>query len=453
MFTYVRLRNFLSFGDTTFNFKRTAKKAKQFVAIYGENGSGKSNFVKSIDFLYRTLISCASVQKTESISELIKAELVKNNESQSPAEILKRVLRESDLEYHISSCRMVGCNDPTELEFGFILDGYEGTYKISFSEKIINESLYYFTGKQRGYLFDLSSDEKGNINRRFWSGLFSDSKVESEIVDEIRKYWGKHTFLGIVIQQITARNYNYIESSFSEYLLKVISMLIDTSIISKTTNKLNTGVVSGKPHNVLKDLQSGRISKNQLPLLERSERILRDFFTQTYADIKDVVYETDITGPDTIQYQLCVDKMIAGKVRRISFKNESAGTQQILEIVRMLLGLFCGVTVVYDEIDNGIHDVLLCQIISSLKNEINGQLIITTHNTMLLEEIDPRSAYVICVDYLGNKEVKCMADFSIQNSNNARIKYLKGLFGGTPYIDGIDYDIIVDEIEGNREES
>lgn len=448
MFTYVKLKNFLSFGDATFNFKHTAKKAKAFVAVYGENGSGKSNFVKSIDFLYHTLISCASAKRTESISDLIKDE-----DNQISAKIVERILRENDIEYYMASCRMIGCDAPTEVEFGFILDGYEGIYKISFSDKVTNESLYYFTGKQRGYLFNLSSDENDNINRKFWNGLFSESKIEEETVDEIRKYWGKHTFLGIIVKQISERNNKYIQSSFSEYLLKVISMFMDTSVISKTSNIFNTGVVSGKPHNVLRNLQSGKISKNDLPLLERSERILRDFFTQTYADIKDVVYETETTEAGAIRYQLYVDKMIAGKIRRINFKNESAGTQQILEIVRMLLGLFCGVTVVYDEIDDGIHDALLCHIISSLRTEINGQLIITTHNTMLLEEMDPRSAYVICVDYRGNKEIKCMADFSIQSSNNARIKYLKGLFGGTPYIDGIDYDSIVHEIEGSKEDS
>lgn len=448
MFTYVKLKNFLSFGDATFNLKRTAKKAKPFVAIYGENGSGKSNFVKSIDFLYRTLTSFATAKKTESITELVKKE-----EDQTPVEIIERLLREGNIEYYISSCRMVDCDDPTELEFGFTLDGYEGIYKVSFGEKIINESLYYFTGKQRGYIFDISCDELDVISHKFWSGLFLTAKAEEELLNEIQKFWGKHTFLGIIIQQISERNYSYIRKSLSEYLLNVINMFLDTTVISKTSNSFNTGVINGKPNNVLRDLQSGKISEKQLPLLERSERILKDFFTQTYADIKDVVYEREVTPAGAIRYQLYVDKMIAGKVRRINFKNESAGTQQILEIVRMLLGLFCGVTVVYDEIDDGIHDVLLCNIISSLKNEINGQLIITTHNTMLLEEIDPRSAYVICVDYLGNKEVKCMADFSIQNSNNARIKYLKGLFGGTPYIEGIDYDTIVYEIEGNKEES
>ena len=448
MFTYVKLKNFLSFGDATFNLKRTAKKAKPFVAIYGENGSGKSNFVKSIDFLFRTLTSFATAKKTERITELVNQE-----EDQTPVEIIERLLREGDIEYYMSACRMVDCDDPTELEFGFTLDGYEGIYKVSFDEKIINESLYYFTGKQRGYLFDISSDELGVITHKFWRGLFLNTKAEEELFNEVQKFWGKHTFLGIVVQQISERNYSYIRKSLSEYLLNVINMFMDTTVISKTSNTINTGVINGKPNNVLINLHSGKISEKQLPLLERSERILKDFFTQTYADIKDVVYEREATPAGAIRYQLCVDKMIAGKIRRINFKNESAGTQQILEIVRMLLGLFCGVTVVYDEIDDGIHDVLLCNIISSLKNEINGQLIITTHNTMLLEEIDPRSAYVICVDFLGNKEIRCMADFSIQNSNNARIKYLKGLFGGTPYIEGIDYDTIVHEIEGKKEES
>ena len=113
----------------------------------------------------------------------------------------------------------------------------------------------------------------------------------------------------------------------------------------------------------------------------------------------------------------------------------------------MLLGLFCGVTVVYDEIDDGIHDVLLKNIITSMMDQISGQLIITTHNTLLLESIDVRSAYVIQVDYMGNKVARCFDEFSIQNTNNARIKYLKGIFGGTPYIDGIDYDLIIEEIE------
>lgn len=91
--------------------------------------------------------------------------------------------------------------------------------------------------------------------------------------------------------------------------------------------------------------------------MDRSERIIRDFFTQAYADIKDVYYEREIEN-DVILYKLYVRKMIGGKIRTIPFSRESAGTQHIIDIIRSLLGAFCGVTVVYDEIDDGIHDLL-----------------------------------------------------------------------------------------------
>lgn len=438
MFTYVKLNNFLSFGDITFNFKRNANTAKQFIAIYGENGSGKSNFVRSIDLLCNTLTSFDRARSNEDFVGFFKG-----TDDVAPLEIFNNILMEGDIQHYIASCRMIDCDEPTEIEYGFMLNGHEGVYKLSFSKQFTSESLYYFTGKQRGYLFDISCGE--GIETKFWSGLFLSAKAKNEAIDEINKFWGKHTFLGILIQQMRERNYSYIEDSVSKYLLEVIHMFMDTTVISKRSNRHNTGIVSSKPDNVMNNLRSGRISRDMLYQLDCSERILKDFLTQTYADIKNVCYEKEFLDND-IKYQLYVDKMIAGKVRHINFENESAGTQQILDIVKMLLGLFCGVTVVYDEIDDGIHDVLLNNIINSMADEISGQLIITTHNTLLLESIDTHSAYFIQVDHLGNKSVRCLDEFSIQNTNNARIKYLKGLFGGTPYIDGIDYDGIIDEI-------
>ena len=444
MFTYIKLKNFLSFGEVTFNLKKTANSAKSFVAIYGENGSGKSNFVRSFDLLLHTMMSFSQASQVEKIKEALK-----EDKDAPPAEILDKVFADADIINYIASCRTIDCSDPTEIEYGFLLNGYEGVYRLSFAENFTSESLYYLAGKQRGYLYDISSDCNGKINQKFWSGLFLTDKAKEEAQEEIAKYWGKHTFLGTIFHQISERNYSYVESCLSKNILDVLQMFLDTTVISKQSNRRNTAFLSGKPNNLLENLKSGKINKNELPQLDRSERIIRDFFTQTYADIKDVSYEREYVE-DGIKYQLFVDKMIAGKVRHINFDNESAGTQQILDIIKMLLGLFCGVTVVYDEIDTGIHDLLLNCIINSLVDEISGQLIITTHNTMLLEFVDAKSIYVIRSDYLGNKEVKCFDEFSLQNTNNARNKYLKGLFGGTPLIDGVDYDAIKEEIEDSK---
>ena len=202
---------------------------------------------------------------------------------------------------------------------------------------------------------------------------------------------------------------------------------------------------------MLENLESGRVERSEEYILDSSERIIREFFTQTYADIKDIFYEKKYEDK-IITYKLFVKKMIGGKIRTIDFARESAGTQRIVEIIRALLGAFCGVTVVYDEIDDGIHDLLLKIILDSMMDDITGQLIITTHNTYLLESSDIKSVYVIHVDYQGNKEIRCLDQYPrIQNSNNPRNMYLKGLFGGVPFVDMIDYDMIIQELGSDVE--
>ena len=57
MFTYIKMKNFMSFKDVMFDFKNGSKGAKKFISIYGENGSGKSNFVTCIDWLRKSIDS------------------------------------------------------------------------------------------------------------------------------------------------------------------------------------------------------------------------------------------------------------------------------------------------------------------------------------------------------------------------------------------------------------
>ena len=86
--------------------------------------------------------------------------------------------------------------------------------------------------------------------------------------------------------------------------------------------------------------------------------------------------------------------------------------------------------------------------LSSIDEWINGQLIITTHNTYLLETLRPQSIYVINVDYLGNKKVHCLDEYDIHGTNNIRSMYIKGLFGGVPVVDKIEYGEIVEQLRG-----
>ncbi len=442
MFTYIKLKNFMSFKDAMFDLKNGSRGAKKFVAIYGENGSGKSNFVNSINLLRRSIDSFEMLMNAEKIKEIVpKQEL--------PKEILEMLIGGTDILKLTDSCRMKDCEDETRVEYGFKIGDHEGYYILSFAEKFLYEKLYYFTGKQRGTFFEIKN-ENGRIVPILSNKLFNNKKVEEEICNEIEKYWGKHSLLSILNKERKEKNEQYINDNYSKYILEVLDMLEEISVHYKKTSYSGMEVEAGKPDNILLRMDVGKIKKSYETNLNRSERILRDFFTQAYADIKDVFYER-VYKENEISYKLFVKKMIGGKIRTIAFENESAGTQHILDIIRSLLGAFCGITVVYDEIDDGIHDLLLKIILESMIEDISGQLIITTHNTYMLESIDIKSAYLINVDYQGNKEVKCLDKYQrIQGTNNPRIMYLKGLFGGIPVVDTLDYDLILNELRSDE---
>ena len=155
---------------------------------------------------------------------------------------------------------------------------------------------------------------------------------------------------------------------------------------------------------------------------------------------------------DRIHYELYFNKMIGGQIKSIPSRLESDGTRRILNQFDTIIGSLLGETVILDEIDNGIHDVLMKNIIMSIKDEITGQLIITTHNTLLLEILPKENIYILSTDYNGNKTINSIKEYGIkiQKNNNARDLYFKGVFGGIPTTDYIDFEEIKYALEGNE---
>ena len=433
MITFLRLKNFMSFHNVKFDFTE-AKGAKHFAAIYGENGSGKSNFVEALDFLRMTLFSFE-------FSNFIDQVMDEIGKRDIPDEILESV-RTMDIKHSMKKVRMIDCDEDTTIELGFLIDGHHGTYEISFDDSFKYEKLYYFTGKQSGTIFEVSK-EADLLKSKISGKLFLQPQAKNDIREAILKYWGKHTLLSILCQERKDKNSDFIKSSYLEYAYALPDMLMQMAVYKNEKEKarsfrLRSRTIDG----ILDNLETGHIEANNKEILDRSENILREFFTQAYSDVKDVYYKRKNKG-DLIHYRLYFKKMIAGKIRSVDITRESAGTRRVLDIIHSLLGVFCNMTVIYDEIDNGIHDLLLKSIFTSLIDDINGQLIITTHNTLLLDEIRPSSAYVIQIDYTGEKDVTSLDNFGrIQPNNNIRKMYLNGLFGGVPESGTLYYDEI-----------
>ena len=287
----------MSFKNVTFDLRNGSKGAKNFISVYGENGSGKSNFVSSINLLRRSIDSFEMLVNTEKIRELAQ-------EKELPEGLLEMVIGGTNILRLTDSCRMVECDEETSIEYGFQIDGHEGYYILSFAEKFVYEKLYYFTGKQRGVLFEIGVND-GKISPKFSNKLFKNKKVEEEIRDEIDKYWGKHTFLSILNKERDEKNEKYINDNYLLYVFDILDMLQEITVHYKKTSYSGSEVRAGKPNNILHSLDVGKVEIAYESFLNRSERILKDFFTQAYADIKDVFYERRYEEKE-ISYKLYV---------------------------------------------------------------------------------------------------------------------------------------------------
>lgn len=448
MFTYVKSKNFKSLKDIEFNLNKTKTKTNQFISIYGENGSGKTNIVELFKLLQQSTMSRA----TDIAMNKMPKEFWKIQEEMSdqlPTEI-RQIFQ---LSFNLKEYRMLDEEESTEIEYGFKINDNDGFYYIKFDDEIIEEKLYYMAGKQRAYLFQINK-ENNKIIKNLNKNIFINEKYNEELIDGIDKYWGKYTFLSLLSFEAIEKNKDYIDNNISKNIMEVIDKIWSMTVhVDKGALKIiPDGFVKVRK---LNNIQKGIVKKDKLPEIKKYENVLNIFFTQAYADIKEVKYKIN-EKEDRIHYELYFYKMIGGQIKSIPSRFESDGTRRILNQFDTIIGSLLGETVIIDEIDNGIHDVLMKNIIMSIKDEITGQLIITTHNTLLLEILPKEYIYILSTDYNGNKTINSIKEYGIkiQKNNNARDLYFKGVFGGIPTTDYIDFEEIkyaLEDSEDNEE--
>ena len=445
MFTYVKAKNFKSLKNIKFNLKKNQKITNDFISIYGENGSGKTNIVELFKFLQQLTISksidIALNKLPKEYFELQKKFI------DSIAVELKKIWQ---LSLNLEEYRTLNEKEDTEIEYGFKINDIEGYYYIRFNTEIVEEKLYYFAVKQKAFYFKICKEEK-EIKKELNKNIFNNEKYKKELIDNIDKYWGKYSFLSLLFYETAEKNQDYVITNTSQKIFNIIDKFLSMTIhVHMWDFKL-------MPDNIMKqskliDLKSGNIRKDKVNIIKKYEKVLNIFFTQAYADIKSVEYKFE-DNDEKVYYELYFNKMIGGKLKSISIDLESEGTRKIVDEFDTIIGAMMGETVIIDEIDNGIHDLLMKNIIMSIKDEINGQLIITTHNTLLLEILPKECIYILSTDYEGNKEINSIKDYgiTIQKNNNARDLYFKGLFGGIPTTEYVDFEEIKYALEDSKE--
>lgn len=126
-------------------------------------------------------------------------------------------------------------------------------------------------------------------------------------------------------------------------------------------------------------------------------------------------------------------------------KHESAGTQRLAGLVGLILyTLRTGGVLVVDELECSLHPLLMCEIVAMFKrrrhNPKGAQLIVTTHNTDILDDSILRLSEIGLVKKTpaNGTMLRRLVDAKnegedIRNVTNFRKQYLAGFYSGIPH--------------------
>ena len=119
---------------------------------------------------------------------------------------------------------------------------------------------------------------------------------------------------------------------------------------------------------------------------------------------------------------------------------ESHGTRQFLKLFPLISDvLAAGGIAVVDELDAAIHSMLLPEIIGwfhdPVRNPRHAQLWITCHNVSLLEDLTKEEIVFCNKDWQGRTEIYALDDVKgVRRDYNYYKKYLGGVFGAVPNV-------------------
>ncbi|MCY1152684.1 MAG: AAA family ATPase [Sphaerochaetaceae bacterium] len=447
MISFIKLNNFKSFKNVELDLRGKKGIPKKMAFIYGENGSGKTNLMDSLFFLHNSFNTLMNINLLTNIENKDLSNVIEENKySKDDLISFIKKIANRPLDALLDENKMIGSKDPMQIEIGFYLHEKEGRYLVEFNDlKVIKESLFFTIRERVGEMFSISENSI-NLN----DSVFVDRKYKNELLENVEKYWGKHTFMSILFNERKVKNKEYINEKLNPNLIHTMKLLNRCTVICKNNNSQKGYFAI--PYSLLNNLKEGIFTeeiKKELPVFEH---FLNIFFTQLYSDIKKVFYKKTVTEGNKERYELYLSKEMYNQVIDIPFKLESTGTQKLLEVVPAIISSLLGESVFIDEIDSGIHDQLMFEIVNLFKEALldteTGQFIATTHNTLLLKQLEPENIYIIVIDSYGNKEIQNLSDYSFrtQKNNNIQNKYLNGDYFGLPTVGYLDFTEMIEDL-------
>lgn len=395
----------------------------RFSAVYGANGSGKSNLIKAVSFL-ETLVE----------------------EGKLPPET-------EDIKFKLNDDNL---NSPISLGIEFIAGSKPYFYSITFDgDKILYEYLAESNKNDDILVFERNSDTEIQ-EIKFHEDYYKTDKEKlfAEVLSE--KLIQKNELLITFLSKKYPEDFKSVRSAFDwfkETLVVIkpdakpggIAHIMDKEpAIKDFANKfipsLNTGIseieVEKKRFEEFVGNNDTKLKKRIIDDLKSEPNKISLLIDRNTGEETTLAYEND----EIVAKRLITKhKNSLGTNTDFNLGQESDGTRRLIDYIPAFQGIINDNKVyVIDEIERSIHPMTIKEIMTklALDENVKGQLIFSTHESNLLDQsiFRPDEIWFAQKDFDGSSKIYSLSDFKIHNTINIENGYLKGRFGGIPFL-------------------
>ena len=434
--TEVILKNFKNVGYGKISKLEFSGDEPSLLGIYGQNGSGKTALVEAC-LLLKYLMSgfkipdsfVQTISADKEYSELEFSFVLSINEIDSPVYI----------DYSFKLDRQIKMPQ----------DGQESGYQVRVFDEIVKVSCSSIVGfSSKTKLIDTIKGDSYCPN-----SLLKDlSKGSKKALDNLKKirFLAQNTSLSSIFNSMTAQQFNASSNSFFKNVifslrdfglskLFVITTL-EQNLLDFGLLPLNFSVDEEKSEKNIEDKLDGHSSVGKLILPLKSNiqipvahvRVIQKAITSLNGVLTKVVpglmVELQEKGRLTNSkgQEVCNVVVLSNRNGiKLPLETESNGVKKLISILQLIITVYnrSDITVVIDELDAGIFEYLLGELLAVIAEGGKGQLFFTSHNLRPLELLDKK---YLCFTSVNPKN-RYVRVRGVKTNNNLRDFYYRDI--------------------------
>ncbi len=420
----VQLNNFKNVrqGQIDFNSYKSEdffSETSDVLGIYGQNGSGKTAFIEALWILKLVLLG-------ESLPGDIKDYIYQGEKEAAINAVFSMSLGENKY----------------QLFYEMVIERRENAAPV-----IIKEDLSYKKLEEDGWAYKRgiithNLDEKEQLlspqkNYNLLTKNNKDAKVDLKVAKELAKkeqtsfifsnemdhiYKGNEAFnefaeIIMEIKQYARMNLFVIRNSRSgminaNLIIPFCFQLSDSERIEGGDLAIALSEPTTVPERVLSTVKN---------VIENLNIVLKEIIPELTIKIKEYGEELDENGDPVIKIELLAER---GEIK-ISLRYESDGIKKIISILSALIAMYNkpGICLAVDELDAGIFEYLLGEILEIIQDRAKGQLVFTSHNLRPLEKLNKESLIFTTT----NPQNRYIRFTNVKETNNLRSFYYRAI--------------------------